>query len=170
MTHVAAHCITLSVMQLEEEQACSAALADFGLVAAQLQQWVVAALEEEAACEVSVRIVDLEEGAALNQQWRGQDHATNVLSFPACMPDGPQPKPLGDVVLCAPVVMQEALAQAKVPAHHWAHLLVHGVLHLRGYDHQNDRDAAQMEAKEVVILDRLGVDDPYRSERHEVPA
>jgi probable rRNA maturation factor len=129
---------------------------------AQLQQWVVLALEDEVSCEVSVCIVDEAEGRALNHQWRGKATATNVLSFPANLPDGPQPKPLGDVVLCAPIIDVEASEQGKEPMNHWAHLVIHGVLHLRGFDHDHSDTAARMEQKEVNMLNTLGVDDPYQ--------
>jgi probable rRNA maturation factor len=127
-----------------------------------IKQWVALALEDEAPCEVSVCIVDEAEGRALNHQWRGKDAATNVLSFPAQQPDGPRPKPLGDVVLCAPIIASEAIEQGKSLMDHWAHLLIHGVLHLRGFDHDQSDTAARMEQKEVVMLKTLGVEDPYQ--------
>ena len=111
--------------------------------------------------ELSVRVVDEGEGRMLNQRWRQRDYATNVLSFPCdSLVDLPVPL-LGDVVLCAPVVLREAEEQGKPAAAHWAHLLVHGILHLRGYDHEQDTDALHMEQQEVAILARLGYPDPY---------
>lgn len=108
---------------------------------------------------VSLRIVDAPESRALNCQWRGRDYATNVLSFPASVAGF-----LGDIVLCAPVVAQEAAEQHKPPQDHWAHLVVHGVLHLCGMDHQSDSQAEAMEAREALILDRLGIINPYINE------
>lgn len=111
---------------------------------------------------ITVRIVDEREGAALNRRYRGRTAATNVLSFPAePLPDGRRPV-LGDVVIAAPVVAREAAAQHKPPRAHWAHLVIHGCLHLLGYDHQAAAEAAKMEALERRLLVRLGFPDPYR--------
>lgn len=126
-----------------------------------IKQWVTLALELLPPSEVSVCIVDEVQGQALNKQWRGKDAPTNVLSFPAELPDGPVPKPLGDVVLCAPVIAGEAAGQGKSLSDHWAHLLIHGVLHLRGFDHDSEAAADHMERLEVDILKGIGVDDPY---------
>lgn len=128
----------------------------------QFQKWVEAALfgiEDEAA--LAIRIVDSEEGQQINRQFRHKDYATNVLSFPADLPKGIADSQLGDLLICAPVVAQEAKEQEKNEADHWAHLTVHGVLHLLGYDHENDADAEVMEALEIQILKRLGIDNPY---------
>lgn len=112
--------------------------------------------------ELTVRIVDAAEGQALNRQWRGRDYATNVLSFPAELPDGLLSLPLiGDLVLCRPVVEAEARAQGKALGDHYAHLVVHGVLHLLGHDHEAPAEAEAMEALERLILAQLGVADPY---------
>lgn len=110
--------------------------------------------------ELCLRVVDGEESRALNHQFRGRDKATNVLSFPAesPLPELPQ---LGDIVLCAPVIQREAIEQDKPPRAHWAHMVVHGVLHLRGYDHKKDAEAAEMEGLERRILAKLGFADPY---------
>lgn len=117
-----------------------------------------------AAAEVTVRIVGAAESRRLNRDWRGKDKPTNVLSFPAGEVLDPTAvrHPLGDLVICAPVVMREAKAQQKPPQAHWAHLVVHGVLHLLGYDHENERDATVMEARETAILRHFGIADPYR--------
>ncbi|MDH4071734.1 MAG: rRNA maturation RNase YbeY [Gammaproteobacteria bacterium] len=114
--------------------------------------------------ELSVRFVDEDESRRLNAGYRGKDRATNVLSFPADavgLPPGAA-RPLGDLVVCGPVVEREAAEQGKAVADHWAHLLVHGTLHLLGYDHETDGDAAEMEALERRILASGGVADPYR--------
>ena len=107
------------------------------------------------ATELTIRVVGAAESRRLNRTWRGKDKPTNVLSFAA---DAPV---LGDLAICAPVVAREAREQGKSPAAHWAHMVVHGVLHLLGYDHENDRDAARMEARETKILAQLGMPNPY---------
>ncbi|MDT8449517.1 MAG: rRNA maturation RNase YbeY [Wenzhouxiangellaceae bacterium] len=116
--------------------------------------------------EICIRIVDEAEGRALNLRWRGKDCATNVLSFPAGnvpgLPSTGEPSPLGDIVLCAPVVAREAGDQRKPVAGHWAHLVVHGVLHLRGFDHIEAGEAEIMERAEREVLAGLGIPDPYR--------
>lgn len=112
------------------------------------------------AAEITVRVVDAEEGRALNQQYRVRDYATNVLTFDYDL----SPVLLADLVLCAPVVAREAAEQAKDLRAHWMHLLVHGTLHAMGYDHEHSqRDAARMEALEVLILQGLGLDNPYEA-------
>lgn len=129
---------------------------------AEMQHWAASAIEQTALpCELSIRVVNDTEGRALNRQWRNRDTATNVLSFPG--PDaGNLPfRHLGDVVICAPVVAREAAQQGKSERAHWAHLVVHGILHLLGHDHQNDRDASRMEQAETEILRGLGFPDPY---------
>jgi probable rRNA maturation factor len=110
---------------------------------------------------VSVRIVDTEEGQALNLQYRGRDYATNVLSFPVELPPGVNLPLIGDLVICAPVVAREAAEQGKKPADHWAHLTIHGTLHLLGYDHIDEAEAETMEALETRVLAGLGIADPY---------
>lgn len=124
--------------------------------------WAEAALVgERDQAELSIRVVDAEEGRALNQQYRGKDYATNVLSFPADIPDYVELPLLGDLVICAPVVAAEAAAQGKTPEAHWAHMVVHGVLHLLGYDHTDDALAEVMESRERRILSDFGFADPY---------
>ena len=131
--------------------------------------WVTRAIRacrEAGDCEVSVRIVDAEEMQALNRDYRSKDTPTNVLSFPAGSVagfPGDEPEPIGDIVVCAGVVLAEAAAQGKAAPDHWAHMLVHGALHLLGYDHQSDAEAEAMEALERRILAAHGVDDPYRA-------
>lgn len=123
--------------------------------------WARQALGEDSAIMLNIRVVDLAEGWALNRQWRGKDSPTNVLSFPAAAPAVDGLRVLGDVVLCAPVIQREAVEQGKQAAAHWAHLVVHGVLHLLGFDHTNGPAAAQMEAREVQVLAALGFGNPY---------
>lgn len=130
-----------------------------------LRRWAQAALA--AKSDMTIRIVGLAESRKLNRTWRDKDKPTNVLSFPYAdsLPSSPQPVarglPLGDLVLCAPVIAREAREQDKPLQAHWAHMIVHGVLHLLGYDHVKSRDAKKMEAREVEILARLGYQDPY---------
>ena len=109
--------------------------------------------------EITVRIVNLEEGQALNRSYRKKDHATNVLTFGYAQ----SPVVMADLVLCAPVVAQEAKTQGKTLAAHYAHLLVHGTLHAQGWDHETSlKDAHAMEAHEITVLSGLGFDNPYR--------
>ena len=126
-----------------------------------IAKWARAALANvEGTVELGVRIVDEDESAALNERYRGKRGPTNVLSFPyteAPFTGGF----LGDLVICAPVVRREAEAQGKPAQAHWAHMVVHGIMHLRGYDHIVDDEAAVMEGMEVQIMERLGFADPY---------
>ncbi|MDP1733397.1 MAG: rRNA maturation RNase YbeY [Sulfuritalea sp.] len=122
----------------------------------QLRRWVRAACTQPA--EVTVRFVGAEEGQQLNRDYRGKDYATNVLSFPYESGE----RICGDLVLCVPVVNSEAAEQGKLPEAHYAHMVVHGMLHLQGYDHETSRkDAERMEALEREILQALGYPDPY---------
>ena len=136
-----------------------------------IQKWLEQAISHVGTdatrdIEVSVRIVDEEEGRSLNKQFREQDNATNVLSFPlmdagsAALPAA-MPLALGDIVICGPVVVREANEQGKDSSDHWAHMLVHGALHLFGYDHETDAQAAEMESLEARILVAGGVENPY---------
>ena len=126
---------------------------------ARLKLWARTALAGQAG-EITVRIVGERESRALNREYRGKDKPTNVLSFPY-----EEPGALGDLVLCAPVVNREAKEQGKTAAAHWAHMVVHGVLHLRGFDHIRAGDAKVMEDRERAILARLSFPDPYRTDR-----
>jgi probable rRNA maturation factor len=131
---------------------------------ASFRRWVEAALKgarRRKATEVAIRIVDADEGRALNLQYRGRDYATNVLSFPADLPPGLNLPLIGDLVICAPVVVREAAEQGKKPADHWAHLTIHGTLHLLGYDHIDEAEAEAMEGLETRVLAGLGIADPY---------
>jgi len=128
----------------------------------QIQQWLDAAiLPFQAEAEVTVRIVDESESQQLNFDYREKDKPTNVLSFPFQCPPGIELPLLGDLVICAGVVAQEAKEQQKTLTAHWAHMVVHGSLHLLGFDHINDADALEMEAEEIQILAELGFADPY---------
>jgi probable rRNA maturation factor len=113
-----------------------------------------------------VRIVDTEESAALNSAYRQKDGPTNVLSFPFEAPPEIDDNHLGDLVMCAPVIAQEAEAQDKPPTEHWAHMLIHGVLHLRGYDHIKAEQAEVMEALEIQLLESLDIPNPYQPRTH----
>ncbi len=127
-----------------------------------IQQWAVQALSaENAAAELSVRIVDEAEITALNRQYRGKDRPTNVLSFPYEAMPGISTNLLGDVVICAPVVAGESIAQDKPLEAHWAHMVIHGVLHLLGHDHYKDDAANRMESMEIKLLGGLGFANPY---------
>ncbi|MDN5781910.1 MAG: rRNA maturation RNase YbeY [Luteimonas sp.] len=148
------------------------ALPRAGLPAAvSFRKWVAAALSGRIReADLAIRLVDAREGRALNRHYRGKDYATNVLSFPADLdegiklPKGVKMPLLGDLVLCAPVVAREAREQKKPLAAHYAHLTVHGALHLLGWDHQDQREAECMEALEREILGGLGISDPYRDD------
>ncbi len=123
--------------------------------ATQFRKWAKAALRVDT--EATIRIVDEEEGRALNLAYRGKDYATNVLTFPLAE----EPHLMGDIVICAPVVAREAIEQGKGITAHFAHLTVHGVLHLHGYDHENAQQAALMESIEIQILTKLEYPNPY---------
>lgn len=137
-----------------------------------LSQWARSAFVPNRAARegktLTIRIVGVAESRRLNRTWRGKDKPTNVLSFPS----DPIPRsvregaaseadPLGDLAICAPVVAREAREQGKSAQAHWAHMVVHGVLHLLGYDHENERDALQMESTEIRILEQFGYPNPY---------
>jgi len=122
---------------------------------AQFRKWAKAALRVDT--EVTIRIVDEAEGRTLNLAYRGKDYATNVLTFPLTE----EPHLMGDIIICAPVVAAEANTQQKSIEAHYAHLTVHGVLHLHGYDHEIDKQAALMESIEVTTLLQLGYPNPY---------
>ena len=129
---------------------------------ARIATWVQAALGARGAgAAVAVRLVGAAEGRRLNRAWRRKDHATNVLSFPAPGPHASGPRALGDLVICAPVLAREAREQGKSRLAHWAHLVVHGSLHLAGFDHERDADARRMEGREKRVLAALGFPDPY---------
>lgn len=122
----------------------------------QFLKWAKAALRVDT--EVTIRIVDKDEGQAFNLAYRGKDYATNVLTFPL----SETPHLIGDIIICAPIVIEEAHAQQKPIEAHFAHLTVHGILHLHGYDHEVEKQADLMESIEVTTLVKLGFSDPYR--------
>lgn len=131
---------------------------------ATLRGWTEAALSvagRREDAELTIRIVNESESAALNETYRRKQGPTNVLSFPFEAPPDVVLPLLGDIVICAPVVLREAVSQRKQPAAHWAHMVAHGVLHLLGYDHQSDVQAERMESLEHRILTGLGYPDPY---------
>ena len=130
--------------------------------AASFRKWVASALEGRIReADLAIRIVDAREGRSLNRHYRGKDYATNVLSFPADLPEGVKLPLLGDLVICVPVVTREATEQGKRLNDHYAHLTVHGALHLLGWDHEDEREAECMEQLEREILASLGIADPY---------
>ena len=130
---------------------------------ARLRHWARSALAgHRTDAELSIRIVDAAESQALNRRFRGKDRPTNVLAFPAELPPDLDLPLLGDLVICRDVVEAEATEQAKPPHAHWAHMVIHGTLHLVGFDHQTEEEAAKMEAAEAEILGELGWPDPYR--------
>jgi probable rRNA maturation factor len=131
------------------------------------QLWVETALAgRSGGCSLAIRIVDEQEALQFNRDYRNRDYATNVLSFPAELPEGlPEEvrrSQLGDLLICATVVRREALEQRRAENDHWAHLTIHGILHLLGYDHEQPEQASIMESLETEMLARLGISDPYR--------
>jgi probable rRNA maturation factor len=136
----------------------------------EIARWAEAGLcDPGQEVELTIRLVDEEEGRQLNRKFRKGGSATNVLSFPSSLPEEIRIRleaesglsPLGDLVLCAPVIEREAAEQGKRARDHWAHLVIHGMLHLQGYDHQGPEDTAEMEQVELEILAKLGIQDPY---------
>ncbi|MFW1799909.1 rRNA maturation RNase YbeY [Acinetobacter nematophilus] len=123
-------------------------------------------IEVDQNCEIGIACVDHDESHQLNFEYRKKDKPTNVLSFPSDIPEEVLPLldalPLGDLIICIPVVLQEAIEQQKTPIEHFTHMLVHGTLHLMGYDHEtSDQDAEEMETLEIEILNKLGFENPY---------
>ena len=156
---------TVAPMPVELEVQRSTALPSV-LEDGQFQRWADAALAGQSThFAMAIRIVDELEAQRFNREYRGRDYATNVLSFPAELPDGLPAEirqaQLGDLLICAPVVAREAKEQKRPEANHWAHLTIHGVLHLLGYDHEQADEAEVMETLETEILAKLGISDPY---------
>lgn len=152
-------------LNLRVQRALSRKDAVHAPLARQIRQWASAAMRAGQA-EVAVRLVGEDEGRSLNRDYRGKDYATNVLTFVygegEAMPGMPEGGALqGDLVLCVPVVVREAAEQGKVPDAHFAHLIVHGMLHLQGFDHDEDAGAQEMEAVEREVMAALGYPDPY---------
>ena len=132
--------------------------------AADFQRWAEAALMPyQKPFELTIRLVNIAESRQLNHQYRGKDKATNVLSFPFEVPDGIALDLLGDLIICVDVVEQEALEQNKNVNDHWAHMVVHGCLHLLGFDHIDDDEANEMEALETKVITGLGLAAPYET-------
>ncbi|SDU18403.1 rRNA maturation RNase YbeY [Halopseudomonas salegens] len=130
---------------------------------AKLLLWAKLALREHPGSELTIRLVDADESRALNHAYRGKDAPTNVLSFPAELPPELEIPLLGDLVICVPVVDREAGEQGKTAEQHWAHMVIHGCLHLLGHDHTDDVEADLMESLERQLLSELGIPDPYIS-------
>jgi probable rRNA maturation factor len=127
-----------------------------------LARWASAALGTRGqGRELALKLVSQPQMQALNRQFRGKDQPTNVLAFPAVPVAGVSPQPLGDVVICPAVLRREARAQDKTLQAHWAHLVVHGALHLAGFDHECEPDARRMERREIAVLKSLGFGNPY---------
>ncbi len=147
------------MLELDLQNASSAASPN----EAQFRQWCELALRQRTAdSELTIRLVDEPEARELNHTYRQKDYATNVLSFPADVPDELLDIPLlGDLVICVQVVEREAAEQGKSPEAHWAHLVIHGCLHLLGYDHIDEEEAVEMETLEQQLLAELGHPDPY---------
>ena len=144
-------------LSIELQLACPAA----GIPAVkEFERWAGSALRQ-ADAELTIRVVDRTESRDLNRTYRGKDKPTNVLSFPFEAPEHLPSHYLGDLVICAPVVAAEATAQGKPVTSHWAHMVIHGMLHLQGYDHQEEAQAAEMEQLERQIMSDLGYPDPY---------
>jgi len=132
----------------------------------EFQSWANMALINEKEVQVSLRVVGEEESQSLNKEYRNKDKSTNVLSFPMEIPQAlvdeiDMPVILGDLIICAPVVEQEARQQNKTSKAHWAHMVIHGMLHLQGYDHISDEQAEEMESLEIKLLQQLGIENPY---------
>ena len=128
----------------------------------QFNSWVKTVIEfHKKEFQVSIEIVDKDTSQDLNKTYRNKDKPTNVLSFPLDLPEFVEEILIGDLAICAKVVKQEAKQQNKMPDHHWAHLTIHGCLHLLGYDHIDDKEAEEMEAIEIKLLKQLGIENPY---------
>lgn len=132
----------------------------------QFIQWVQAALPDDKLYQLSIITVDEAEMTTYNKQYRNKTGSTNVLSFPAQIPETIQSPLLGDIIICPDVVTREAEQQHKQPIHHWAHLTIHGTLHLLGYDHQQPAEADAMETLEIKIMETLGFPNPYIEVAH----
>lgn len=147
--------------ELESAASTENDLPDFVPEPELLQTWADAAYLDAEPAVVSILVTTMTEIRELNKQYRNKDKTTNVLSFPIQSPEGIDVVLLGDIVLCARVIKQEASQQSKSEESHWAHMIVHSVLHLQGYDHVNDDDAEVMEKLEIKILQQLGFENPY---------
>ena len=149
------------------------AVSDEALARAARAAFAAASHARQEPCEATIVLTDDAEMRALNRAWRGKDSSTNVLSFPAGYAPGAiagEPRPLGDVVLAAETVLAESADRHIPAADHAAHLVVHGMLHLLGFDHERDEDAEAMEALETEVLSTIGIDDPYAEDARAGPA
>ena len=132
----------------------------------QFKYWLDAVLKNDNQdSEIVIRVVDKDEMIKFNEQYRDKKGSTNILSFPFEVPDGVESQLLGDLLVCAPVVEQEARQQNKKLEQHWAHLIIHGILHLLGYNHIDDVEAEEMEALEINILSTIGINNPYQENK-----
>ena len=152
--------IARPTLSMSVQRALKAAEREHAPKAVDLRRWARAALRERDV-EVAVRLVGEDEGLALNRDYRGREYATNVLTFVYDEAGAPDMPLYGDIVLCVPVVVREASEQGKAPAAHFAHLMVHGMLHLQGFDHETTQEAEIMEALETRILAQLEIGNPY---------
>lgn len=133
----------------------------------QFEDWVDEVLKnEDQDLEIVIRIVDEDEMIRFNEQYRDKKGTTNILSFPFEVPDGVESQLLGDLLVCAPVVEEESKEQNKKLEHHWAHLIIHGILHLLGYNHIDDVEAEEMEKLEIDILTTIGINNPYQENKN----
>lgn len=163
---MAAEPVSEVVLELDLQDALTASAEELLPTHADFEQWVRAALDPKMTeAQLTIRLVERDESASLNQQYRDKQGPTNVLSFPFEAPAGVALPLLGDIVICVPLVADEAEVLGKPLRAHWAHLVVHGVLHLRGYDHIDDDEAHEMEALETEIMAYLGFDDPHGDDR-----
>ena len=155
--------VEIDVQYIDHEADQSADQSEVPPSTSEFQQWVDLAMQDDKPAQVSIRIVDEAESQQLNKAYRGKDKPTNVLSFPMDVPEEFNMPMLGDLVICAPVVAREAQEQNKSLKAHWAHMVIHGMLHLQGYDHISDDEAEEMESLEIELMQQLGYTNPYLS-------
>jgi len=129
-----------------------------------IKDWIRLALKGH-SCSLNIKVVDEKEMTALHSSFKQKSYPTNVLSFPCTLPPALRKNALGDIAICAPVIVKEAKEQRKLLSAHWAHMVIHGVLHLIGYNHEEEKEAQVMEKKEAQLLHTLGFPDPYQSEK-----
>lgn len=152
-------------LELDVQQACHSVNEDQIPDSNKLKRWVQTVLQNiTSAAQLTIRIVGEDESGKLNETYRNKRGPTNVLSFSYDVPELQQPPLLGDIVICAPLVIAEAQRQQKDIMAHWAHLVIHGVLHLLGYEHESDKQAQEMESLEKEAMKSLGFEDPYKDD------